>query len=74
MTREMIKALSDAELEEVGIWAREETKERVTRHKQETIAKMKALAAEVGVSIRIDGTRGRSAKAATQANAIKPKR
>lgn len=64
MTRENIKALSDTELEQVGVWAREEKEERTLRRKQETIAKIKALAAEVGVSVAIGGTRGRPGKCA----------
>jgi hypothetical protein len=74
MTRELIKALSDAELEQVSIWAREETKERAARRKQETIAKIKALAADVGVSIRLNGTRGRPVKPGTDAKEGKKKR
>jgi hypothetical protein len=35
MTLEMVKALSDADLEQVGIWAQEEVQERTARHKQE---------------------------------------
>jgi hypothetical protein len=70
----MLKALSGPELEQLGIWVREETKERAARHKQETIAKIKALAADVGVSVKIGGTRGRPAKPATDAQGTKARR
>jgi hypothetical protein len=64
MTRESLRTLSDAELEQVGVWAREETRERAAKRKQETIAKIRDLAAGAGVHIKISGARGRPAKAA----------
>jgi hypothetical protein len=62
MTPETVKTLSDSELVQVIAWAQAETKARTERRKQETIAKIKAMAAEVGVSIAIQGGRGRPAK------------
>jgi hypothetical protein len=62
MTPETVRTLSDSELVQVIAWAQAETKARTERRKQETIAKIKAMAAEVGVSIAIKGGRGRPAK------------
>ncbi len=61
MTQEAIKALSDAELEQVLAWGEQEKKDRVAKRKQETIAKIRELAQEVGVSINFVGRRGRPA-------------
>jgi hypothetical protein len=63
MTREMLKTLSDTELEQVGVWTREETRERAVKRKQETIARIRDLAAGAGVHIKISGARGRPTKA-----------
>ena len=63
MTQETVRALADKELTQVIAWAQAETKARTERRKQETIAKIKAMAAEVGVSVAIQGGRGRPAKA-----------
>ena len=65
MTQDAVKALSDNELVQVIAWAQTETKARTERRKQETIAKIKAMAAEVGVSVAIQGSRGRPAKGKT---------
>ncbi len=62
MTRELLKTLPDNELEQVGVWVREETRERAVRRKQETIAKIRDLAAGAGVHIKISGARGKPAK------------
>jgi hypothetical protein len=62
MTPDTVKALTDSELVQVIAWAQAETKARTERRKQETIAKIKAMAAEVGVSVAIQGGRGRPAK------------
>lgn len=62
MTREALKALSDAELEQVGVWALEETRERLERRRQETIYKIKEMAGAVGVTVTIGGVRGRPPK------------
>jgi hypothetical protein len=72
MNRDAIKGLSDNELEQVIRWAGEEITERSARHKQATIAKIKAMAAEVGVSVTFSGSRGgptRSVKAVRKAAA-----
>jgi hypothetical protein len=61
MTQEMIKALTDTDLPKVITWAQEELKSRTERRKQEAIAKIRALASEVGVSVSIGGARGRPA-------------
>jgi len=58
----MIHALSDTELEQVGVWTQEEVRERAVRAKQETIARIRDLAAVAGVHIKISGARGRPAK------------
>jgi hypothetical protein len=62
MTQETVKALSDAELSQVITWAQEEIQTRTQRRKQEAIAKIKALASQVGVSVSIAGVRGRPAR------------
>ena len=71
MTQDTIRALSDGELVEVIAWAEGEQKARTERRKQETIAKIKQLAQSVGVSITVQGTRGRPK--AQQTNSIKGK-
>jgi hypothetical protein len=63
MTQEVVRALSDTDLSQVIIWAQEEIKTRTERRKQEAIAKIKALASQVGVSVSIAGVRGRPATA-----------
>jgi hypothetical protein len=63
----MVKALSDTELEQVGVWTADEKRERAVRHKQDTIARIRDLAAVAGVHIKISGARGRPAKAAPEA-------
>ena len=64
MTQEMVKALPDADLSQVITWAQEEIKTRAERRKQEAIAKIRALASQVGVSVSIAGVRGRPARMA----------
>lgn len=63
MTQDAVRALNDGELEQVIAWAQTEIKARAERRKQEAIAKIKALASMVGVSVSIAGARGRPAKA-----------
>ena len=53
MTQDMVKALSDTELVQVVAWVQEEQKARAVRRKRETIAKIKEMAQEVGVSVSI---------------------
>jgi hypothetical protein len=65
MTQETVKALSDVDLSQVITWAQEEIQTRTQRRKQEAIAKIKALAAQVGVSVSIAGVRGRPARIKT---------
>jgi hypothetical protein len=74
MTRETVRALSDADLAQVCIWGREETQERTSRRKQETIGKIRALAADAGVLIKIGGTRGRTPKVLMEQTAVRRKR
>jgi hypothetical protein len=69
MTQETVRALSDVDLSQVITWAQEEIKTRTERRKQEAIAKIRALASQVGVSVSIAGTRGRPAR---MKPAIKP--
>jgi len=71
MTQESVKALSDVDLSQVIIWAQEEVKTRTERRKQEAIAKIKALALQVGVSVSIAGTRGRPATIRTATKTVK---
>jgi hypothetical protein len=62
MTRDAIRILSDAELEQVAVWARDEAHDRAVKRKQETIAKIRDLAASAGVHVKINGARGRPAR------------
>jgi len=62
MTQETVKALSDTDLSQVITWAQEEIRTRTERRKQDAIAKIKALAAQVGVAVSIAGVRGRPAR------------
>jgi len=62
MTVETIRALADADLSQVALWAQAEIKARAEKRKQETIAKIKELAGAVGVTVAIGGVRGRPAK------------
>jgi hypothetical protein len=57
-----LKALSDSDLAQLRAAAETEQKERAEKRKQETIAKIRELAGSVGVTVRIDGTRGRPPK------------
>ena len=63
MTEQNIKALSDSELTQVIASAQDELKARAEKRRQETIVKIRELAGSVGVTVRIDGTRGRPPKA-----------
>jgi hypothetical protein len=63
MTREAVKALSDEQLQNAGVWVQEETQERQERRKREAIAKIKAIAAEQNLNVAIKGVRGRPAGA-----------
>jgi hypothetical protein len=62
MTQETVRALPDADLMQVVAWAQSEIKARAEKRKQETIARIKELAGEVGVSVAIGGVRGRPKK------------
>jgi hypothetical protein len=63
MTLNEIKALSDSELDGVIAWAQDEKRSRAEKHKQETLARIRELAGSVGVTVTINGTRGRPPKA-----------
>jgi hypothetical protein len=71
MTQETVRALSDAELSQVITWAQDETKTRAERRKQDAIAKIKALASQVGVSVSIAGVRGRPARMTSNKKPVK---
>lgn len=71
MTHETVKALSDADLSQVILWAQEEIKTRTLQRKQDAIAKIRVLASQVGVSVSIAGTRGRPARIRTATKAAK---
>lgn len=57
MMQESGRARSDTDLSQMIVWAQEETETRTERRKQEAIAKIKALAAQVNDSVSIVGTR-----------------
>jgi hypothetical protein len=71
MTQEVVRALSDADLSQVIVWAQEEIQTRTQRRKQEAIAKIRALASQAGVSVSIAGVRGRPARIRTATKAAK---
>ena len=71
MNQAETKAWSDSELESVIACALAERKARAEKRRQDTITKIKELAAGLdGVSIKINGTRGRPPK--TEVKAKKP--
>lgn len=74
MTQETVKALSDGELAEVVAWGQEEIRARAEKRKRDTIAKIKELAGGVGVSVTIDGQRGRPATGLAKTKALKSER
>lgn len=61
VTQDAIKALKDDELSQVEAWAGDERKARTEKKRQETIAKIRELAASIDEPVRI-GTRGRPPK------------
>jgi len=69
ITLEGIRALSPNQLELVEGWVRDERKARTERHKQETLAKIRELARSIEVGIKIEGVRGRPAKAMADSGA-----
>jgi len=71
MTQDAVRALSDSELVNVIAWAQAEQKARAEKHKQDTIAKIRELARSIEVGIRIEGSRGRPAKANAEPKAVK---
>jgi len=71
MTQDTIKALSDKELLQVMAWGELEQRDRAARRKQETIAQIRRLAAGAGVSIAIEGTKGRPKKAALKPSSLR---
>jgi hypothetical protein len=71
MTQAELKVWSDSELVDVIAWAQAEQKSRAEKHKQAIIGQIKELAAGLeGVSVTINGTRGRPPKT----NEVKAKR
>jgi len=63
MKPDELKALSDSDLAQLRTAAEAEQKARAEKRKQETIAKIRELAGSVGVTVKIDGARGRPPKA-----------
>src|ERR1019366_8097161 len=59
MTQETLKALTDSEISQVIAWGQAELAARKEQRKQDAIAKIRELAAAVGVSVAIEGVRGR---------------
>jgi hypothetical protein len=58
-----VKGWSDSELTDVIACAQAEQKARAEKHKQETLARIRELAGSVGVTVSINGVRGRPPKA-----------
>lgn len=59
ITEAAIQALADDELAQLVLWAHAEQGARERRRKEDAIAKIRALAGEVGLSVAISGARGR---------------
>jgi hypothetical protein len=59
MTQDALRELSDAELSQVMTWAQAELAARRERRKLDAVAKIRELAAGVGVTVAIGGVRGR---------------
>jgi hypothetical protein len=55
MNQEAVRALADSLLEQVSGWAQDELKVRAEKRRQETIAKIKEMAAALGVAVNIQG-------------------
>ncbi len=58
-----VRVLPDDELAQVIVWATQERDARTEKRKQDTIARIKEMAASVGVAVSISGQRGRPPKA-----------
>jgi hypothetical protein len=71
MTQEMVRALADKDLSQVIAWAQDELGARAEKRRHETIAKIRELAGAVGVSVTINGRRGRPPKGKESAASIK---
>jgi hypothetical protein len=52
MTREALKELTDAQLQDIGVWVLEETRERREQRTREAITKIKAIAAEHNIPLK----------------------
>ena len=71
MPQELVRALSDRDLSQVIAWAQNEEALRAEKRKHDTIAKIKELAGAVGVSVTINGKRGRPPKTKAEAASAK---
>jgi len=59
ITQDVIKGLKDDELPLIEGWIQTERAERADKRKRDTIARIRELAAGVGISVAIEGVRGR---------------
>ena len=66
ITQEQIEALSAEQFNQVKGWVLEDDKVRTEKHKQETLARIRALARSAHIDIRIIGARGRTANQRNQ--------
>jgi hypothetical protein len=62
ITQDIIKSISTTHLELVKHWIADEEKARSDKHKQETVTRIKELARSINVGLKIERTRGRTAK------------
>ncbi len=74
MTEQAVTTLADQDLSQVIVWAEDEQRLRADKRKHDTLAKIKELAGAVGLSITINGRRGRPPKVKTEAAAAKAAR
>jgi hypothetical protein len=59
ITRDIIRALSAAQFEQVRQWIMEDDIARTEQHKRETLARIRELARSIKIGIKIEGSPGR---------------
>jgi hypothetical protein len=71
MTQEVVRALPDGEILQVIGWGQAELAARKDKRKQDAISKIRELTATVGVTVNIEGARGRRPKSPAAAKPAK---
>jgi plasmid stabilization system protein ParE len=65
MTQDTIRNLTDAKLQQAKAWIAQEEKDRTQRRKRETIAKIRELAQNAGVTVIFEEVRGETKSSET---------